>query len=120
MTATQFCMPKKIKYLSNTYSLIELSTDGNICLFLGPNQLNAIVMMDLVAPTVHSLMSTNANTGLVLFMPNVQTPWAVLRALVEKVMRVMDLRVSPQIKSMKCHTLRKTRLLKSWTISRIL
>jgi hypothetical protein len=42
-------------------------------------------MMDLEAPIVHSEMSMNANIGLVPYMQNVQTPWAVLLVRVEKV-----------------------------------
>ena len=54
-------------------------------LFLGPMMLSVTAMMDLEAPIVHSPMSMNANIGLVLYMQNVQTPWAVLLVRVVKV-----------------------------------
>ena len=47
--------------------------------------LSVTAMMDLEAPIVHSPMSMNANIGLVLYMQNVQTPWAVLLVRVVKV-----------------------------------
>ena len=47
--------------------------------------LSVTAMMDLEAPIVHSEMSMNANIGLVPYMQNVQTPWAVLLVRVEKV-----------------------------------
>ena len=54
-------------------------------LFLGPMMLSVTAMMDLEAPIVHSQMSMNANIGLVPYMQNVQTPWAVLLVRVVKV-----------------------------------
>ena len=54
-------------------------------LFLGPMMLSVTAMMDLEAPIVHSPMSMNANIGLVPYMQNVQTPWAVLLVRVVKV-----------------------------------
>ena len=53
--------------------------------FLGPMMLSVTAMMDLEAPIVHSPMSMNANIGLVPYMQNVQTPWAVLLVRVVKV-----------------------------------
>jgi hypothetical protein len=47
--------------------------------------LSVTAMMDLEAPIVHSPMSMNANIGLVPYMQNVQTPWAVLLVRVVKV-----------------------------------
>ena len=46
---------------------------------------NVTAMMDSEAPIVHSPMSMNANIGLVPYMQNVQTPWAVLLVRVAKV-----------------------------------
>jgi hypothetical protein len=75
--------------------------------------LNVTAMMDLEAPIVHSPMSMNANIGLVPYMQNVQTPWAVLLVRVVKVMKVMVTCANLPLKLMRCHTRRHN---KFWTM----